>query len=660
MKSWLSRWTGKTVEAQPPETAAASVSPALALIEEGHRLEDAGQLAEALACYRRALAADPGSASACLNQGNALQGLGEHSAAIASYRQALALDAESAPAWLNLGNAMMLMSSRSQSERRDFLQEAEAAYRSALRVRPEWAEAWFGLACALEAIPAVEEACIAYRRALENEPGLTTASFNLSDLLAEQHVKRNEISAARQVLNEALEKHPGQTRLLARLADLERDSGRIHESLRLLRQMVANSPDYLPTHSSLLFSLNFLPEISSAELFEAHAAFGRQVEAQRPLPEAANTREPQRRLKVGYVSADFRRHPVAVFMLPVLRNHAREAVEVYSYSNLRDGDAMSEKLREASDHWRDIIELDDKVVANIIREDGIDILVDLSGHTNGGRMVLFALKPAPVQMTWLGYLGTTGLSRMDYRLCDARTDPIGVAEARHTEALLRLPDTQWCYESQLGRSETTPLPYLSRGYWTFGSFNNGLKLNDAVFAVWAQVLHGIPKSRLRIFSMENEEIRNRARVSLAKHGITTDRVDLIERIPVDEYFASFGGVDVALDSFPYSGGTTTCDTLLMGLPVATIAGERTIARSGVSLLTAIGLEDWVAESAQDLTALLRRQLAEPERLAVLRAELPARMRASALMDAPRFTRNLEQLYREAWQRWCTSAPSAGA
>ena len=652
MKSWLSRWTGKAAEAQPEKTPVASVSPAQALITEGHQLEDAGRITEALQCYRRALAADPGSAPACLNQGNALQGLGDHPAAVASYRQALALDAESAPAWLTLGNALLLMPSQSQAERKDFLLEAEAAYRSALRVRPDWAQAWFGLGCALEAIPAVEEACAAYSRALEIEPELTTAGFNLSDLLAEQHVKRNEINAARQVLSEALEKHPGQSRLLARLADLERECGRVHESLALLRQMVANSPDYLPTHSSLLFSLNFLPEISSAELFEAHAAFGRLVEARTPLPTPCNVRDPHRRLKVGYVSADFRRHPVAVFMLPILRHHARELIEVYSYNNLRDGDAMSESLREASDHWRDIFELDDAVVANIIRDDGIDILIDLSGHTSGGRMALFALKPAPVQMTWLGYLGTTGLSRMDYRLCDARTDPVGVAEACHTEALLRLPDTQWCYDSQLGFSEPTPLPYLSRGYWTFGSFNNGLKLNDTVLATWAQVLNRLPKSRLRIFSMENEEIRNRTRVSLAKHGITTDRVDLIARIPVNEYFASFGEVDVALDSFPYSGGTTTCDTLLMGLPVATIAGERTIARSGVSLLGALGLDDWIADSAQALPELLRRRLAEPERLAALRAELPARMRASALMDAPRFTQNLERLYREAWRRWC--------
>ena len=660
MKSWLSRWTGKAADVRPEETLAAPISPAESLIAEGNVLEDAGQIAEALQCYRRALAADSGSARACLNQGNALQALGDHPAAVESYRQALALDAANAPAWLNLGNALLRMPSLSQAERKAHLQDAEAAYRSAVRLRPEWAQAWFGLGCALEAMPAADEACAAYARAVEIEPELTAASFNLSDLLAEQHVKRNEISAARQVLNRALEKQPDQDRLLARLADLERESGRIHESLALLRRMVANSPDYLPTHSTLLFSLNFLPEISSAELFEAHAAFGRKVEARSPLPPPHNAREPNRRLKVGYVSGDFRRHPVAVFMLPILRQHQREAIESYSYNNLRDGDAMTEALREASDHWRDIFELDDAVVANIIREDGIDILIDLSGHTTGGRMALFALKPAPVQMTWLGYLGTTGLSRMDYRLCDARTDPVGVAEARHTEALLHLPDTQWCYDSQLGKTEPTPLPYLSRGYWTFGSFNNGLKLNDAVLAAWAKVLHSLPKSRLRIFSMENEEIRNRVRVSLAKHGITTDRVDLIARIPVEEYFASFGEVDVALDSFPYSGGTTTCDTLLMGLPVATIAGERTIARSGVSLMTALGLADWIADSPQALAELLRRQLAEPERLAALRAELPARMRASALMDAPRFTRNLEQLYRQAWQRWCTSAFSTDA
>ncbi len=269
---------------------------------------------------------------------------------------------------------------------------------------------------------------------------------------------------------------------------------------------------------------------------------------------------------------------------------------------------------------------------------------------------MFARKPAPAQFTWLGYLGTTGLTRMDYRLCDSHTDPVGVAEHWHSETPARLPDSQWCYDQRIvSLPAASPLPRLARGYWTFGSFNNYRKLNEQVFAAWADVLKAIPESRLRLFSFENAESGDRALAALAARGIESHRLSWHLRTSPQGHFDSFADIDVALDSFPYNGATTTCDALLMGVPVLAVAGERSLARGGVSLLNTIGMPDWIAESEQLLAPIARRQLADVETISQLRAELPLRMRKSALMDASRFTRNLESLYHSAWRRWCESA-----
>ncbi len=655
MKSWLSRFTSK-VRVSPPLNVAVPANRAVTdLVAQGQALEDDGQVVEALGRYREALALQPDSVSALINQGNALLLLSDYDNAIASYRQALMLDVYSASAWLNLGNALMQSPSVDPASRARVLAEAEAAYRAALKARPDWVEAYFGLGCALEAGDAAEEACAAYRRALMLDPTHPGAAFNLADLSAQQLVKRREMGAARKVLMDCLTQQPGQRRLLARLADLERDSGMLHSGLARLRQLVAAEPDDFPVHSVLLFALNYLPEISAQELFAAHQAYGCLAEQSiAPLPTRMAC-DPNRRLRIGYVSPDLRQHPVSVFLIPILRHHDRRQVEVFCYHNHDGEDEMTRKIRGLSDHWRAVAKLGDDRVAQQIVDDEIDLLIDLAGHTTGGRMTLFAQQPSPVQLTWLGYLGSTGLSRMHYRISDFHTDPVGQSDALHSETLLRLPGSQWCYEPQVPLPAPTPLPYLACGYWTFGSYNNGLKLNEAAFAAWAGVLDAFPDSRLRLFSIVNDALEQWVRASFVQHGISSDRIDCIGRIPIDQYFASASGVDIALDSFPYSGGTTTCDTLMMGLPVVTIAGERTLARSGVSLLNTLGLHEWIASSPQDLPTLLRRQLADPLRIAALREELPARMRNSPLMDAPRFTKNLEQCYREAWQQRCTAA-----
>lgn len=307
---------------------------------------------------------------------------------------------------------------------------------------------------------------------------------------------------------------------------------------------------------------------------------------------------------------------------------------------------MTARLQALADHWRPIAGMNDEAAAAQVRADDIDVLVDLAGHTGGNRLGVFARCPAPVQMTWLGYLSTTGLPAMDYRICDAWTDPPGVAEAWQTETPLRLPDSQWCYEPALDVAPT-PLPFLARGHWTFGSFNQAIKFNPPLIATWARLLGSVPGSRLRVAGLNDPAAVAGIRDFFAAAGVEPGRIDFAPRTRIEDYFAGFGEVDLALDSFPYTGGTTTCDSLLAGVPVATAAGDRSVARSGVSLLSATGLADWIAPSLDAVPDLVRARLADPSALATLRAGLGARLRASPVMDAQRFTRNLEKLYRQA-------------
>lgn len=617
------------------------------LIATGQKLEDEGEPERALAKYVEAIGLQPASSTAHLNAGNAHRALQDNNAAIDMYRRAAKLNPCSAAAQFNLGNA--LLAERTHAS-------AETAYREALKLRPEWAEAWIGLGCALEERGAVDDAIDAYKRALTFQPSHAGAASNLSML----QINTLDMTGARSTLCEFLRHVPDDRQLLQQLATVEESSGRLEESVAVLRALVERQPDDFTTWSRLLFHSSYLPEMSAEENLREHRRFGQFVESSViPLRvREPRTGNPDRRLRIGYVSGDFNIHPVANFIHPVLRNHNRQDFEVFCYHTKNNADRLTAELNSITDHWRNVTALDDDALANQIRSDGIDILVDLAGHTAANRLPMFARKPAPVQVTWLGYLGTTGLSRMDYRLCDAHTDPPGVAEHWHAENLMRMPVSQWCYDQRLVRvPDATPLPRLRRGYWTFGSFNNYRKLNDRVFSAWARILQAVPNSRLRLFSFESAESGERARSALTSLGVDRSRVDWVMRTGPEGHFDSFSDVDIALDSFPYNGATTTCDALLMGVPVLAVAGSRSISRGALSLLNAVGMPDWVAESEEQLAALAQERLASVDTIAHLRSTLPQRMRESALMDASAFTRHLEELFRTAWRLWYDRANS---
>ena len=365
--------------------------------------------------------------------------------------------------------------------------------------------------------------------------------------------------------------------------------------------------------------------------------------------------DPGRRLRVGYVSNNFREHSVAFFVEALLASHDRSKVEIFCYADIMLADEFSGRLRRHSAQWRVITGQSDAQVAELIRQDAIDILVDLAGHTARNRLLVFARKPAPVQVTYLGYCNTTGLSAMDYRFTDALADSPGTTEHLHTEQLVRLPDCAWCYRPPDASPAVETPPVLRSGHITFGCFNARPKITGEMLALWARLLLEMPASSLLLKNVGFGEpsARQHTRDLLAKAGIAPERVELVGRVPtLAGHLATYARVDIALDTFPYHGTTTTCEALWMGVPVITLAGRTHASRVGVSLLTTTGLPELVASSPDEYVKIAAALATDVPRLAALRTTLRTRMASSPLMDASRFARNVEAAYRQMWRTWC--------
>jgi predicted O-linked N-acetylglucosamine transferase (SPINDLY family) len=429
-----------------------------------------------------------------------------------------------------------------------------------------------------------------------------------------------------------------------------REESRAHylEALRL-------APGDPVVHSSLLYLDRYDPDLDVAASLRDHVWWDRlHGRGLLPCDPHTNDRDPERRLRVGYVSPDLRAHPVARFMLPVYEAHDRSRVEVVSYARVARLDAIGERFRAASDLWRSTVGLNDEELARQVHADEIDVLVDLSGHTGGHVLGAFSRRPAPVQVTYLGYPDTTGLAAMAYRLTDAVCDPPG-GLAAYTEELVRLPGAWCCWEPQAA-PDVAPAPCLANGYVTFGSLHNVLKINDGVLDLWARVLAAVPRSRLRI--LRNTLIaatRDRFLSRLVARGISADRVDL-GTTSADGlgHLSTYADLDLSLDALPWSAHTTTCESLWMGVPMLTQRGTRAAGRLSASVLEAVGLRELVAESADDFVALATAWAGAPERIASLRGRLREQVRRSSLCDGPAFTRGLEDAYRDLWRRWCAS------
>jgi predicted O-linked N-acetylglucosamine transferase (SPINDLY family) len=364
-----------------------------------------------------------------------------------------------------------------------------------------------------------------------------------------------------------------------------------------------------------------------------------------------NDRRPERRLRIGYVSPDFRFDSLAFFLTPLLENHDHRQLEIYCYSSVGRPDAVTQRLQKTADVWRDVRLLPDDQLAEQVRNDRIDILVDLSMHTTGNRLLAFARKPAPVQVSWLAYPGTTGMGAIDFRMTDACIDPPGPAQNAPGGAAVWLSDA-WCCYAPIGEfPSVAPMPAARNGFVTFGSLNQFSKLNENLLVCWARLLGRVAESHL-LMSCPEGQARERVLALLAAHGLARDRVEFTARLAWPGYVRLFEKIDVALDSFPCNGMTTTCHTLWMGLPVITRTGSTAVSRASHSLLETLGLPECVARSEEEYVAIATVLANDLPRLAELRRSMRARMATSPLMDAPRFARHVENAYRTIWQRWC--------
>jgi protein O-GlcNAc transferase len=407
-------------------------------------------------------------------------------------------------------------------------------------------------------------------------------------------------------------------------------------------------------HSNLLLVLHYAPGIDPKEIYREHVRWNEMHTRHLP-PAAAHTHvpDPERRLRIGYVSPDFREHAIARTFYPLLAGHDHGVCEVCCYASLPGPpDATTARMQAHADVWRDIASLTDDQAAAMIRGDGIDILVDLAGHTAGQRLGVFARRPAPVQVTYLGYPDTTGLEAIDHRLTDAWADPPGQTEALHSEQLVRLPGCGWVFDAA-----DVPLPedHGRDGEVVFGSFNILAKVTEPMLDLWGAILAAVPGSRLlaKARGLASAATRQRLVERFGAAGIEAERFELVGAVPAyRDHLALMARADIALDPFPYHGTTTTLETLWMGTPVITLAGATHVSRVGVSLLTAVGLADLVAPTPQAYVAAAVRLADDRDRLAGIRRSLRQRMREGGVLDGPTFARKVEAAYRRMWRHWC--------
>ena len=645
------------------------------LVELGERAEAEGRFVEACERYRSALRIRPDFAPAHLALGIALEGAGETRAAREAYLEALQADPGNPYAHFNLGKLLHAAGNHEEAARQlrsalekkpDFtdarlvlasvledLVDADGALemlRQSVAERPDYAGAWFNYALFLQRIDRIAEAEAAMRRTLELWPERGDVWLREAELLK----WTQQLPAAEQAARRALALDPKLSSGYRLLASILGDQLRPDEALEVLRAGRAYDADRY-TRACELFMLNFSDRVTAQELFERHREFGADLEAQVPerFDRFVHAPDPERRLRIGFISGDFHAHPVGWSFLPLLQNIDRTRYETYCYSMFGAADDVTRAIAAAATRWQVVMALGTRELVEQIYTDAIDVLVDLSGYGGIAPYDVLASRAAPVQASWLGYLSTSGMTRVDYRITDAFADPPGLAERFHTEKLVRLPHSQWCYRAPGGGEIPAEAPFRRNGFVTFGSFNQAAKLSPTARRLWAEILKRVPDSRLLVVGVPPGPATQALAAEFQGYGIAPGRVGIEPRLKLEEYFRRLASVDLALDTMPYSGGTTTCDTLWMGTPLVTMTGERSMSRSGASLLAVLGLQEWIAASAEDYVERAAALAGDATRLAAARgAPLRERMRASPLMDERQFARDMEAAFRQMWRDWC--------
>lgn len=598
----------------------------------------AGRLAEAEALYRRILARVPRHADSLHLLGVIAGQTGRLDMAVQAISQAIAVNGREGEYHANLGNALFAQGR---------IGEAVACFSRAASLAPDHPETWNSLGVALKDLDRHDDAIKAFKSAIGRRADFAEAHNNLGIALNAKGLTGKAIGAYRQ----AIAFHPGFAQAYNNLGNNLRDQGRLVEAKAMYERALALRPDYLNARSNLLMLLQCLAQYGNADLLAGAETFARCVERPSGRPPAGTRGPAPERLRVGFVSADFRTHSVAYFLTSLFESRQAGGMEIFCYSNWPLSDGMTRRLAGAADHWRDIVGMGDEDAARLVIADGIDVLIDLSGHTAGNRLGLFARKPAPVQATWLGYSGTTGLASIDYVLADRHVVPEG-DEAAFSETVLRLPDSYLCYTPHRLDCPVGPFPALDKGYVTFGSFNNWAKTSDETIAAWTSILAAVRGSRLflKSKSFADPDCLGMTKARFADRGIAADRLSLKAHLPQADALAAYNDIDIALDPFPYGGTTTTCETLWMGVPVVTLRGDRWVARVGASILETLGLPQWIAADTDAYVGLARDMAENLGALIEIRAGLRARLEQSPLCDAPRFARAFEVALREMYER----------
>ena len=637
---------GKLPEAITAYQAALKLNPDFAEAHSnlGIALEKQGALDDAVAAFEKARALKPNLAETHYNLGNARRAQGKLPEAITAYQAALKLNPDFAEAHNNLGWVF---------KEQHKLIEAIACYKHALALKPDYVEAYNNLGIALRAHGDVDAAIATYKRALALELGNADIHNNLGVALQEQKKLSEAIPAHQQ----ALALNPDCAEFHHNLGNALFGQGKLAAAISTYRQVLAFEPEAADMHSALISCFNYCADIEPTDVFAEHRRWDRHAAPlAKTLQPHANSPDPERRLRIGYVSPDFYAHSVAFFLEPLLAAHDRSEFEILCYANVSRPDSATERFQGLADGWRDILDLSDEQVAELVRADEIDILIDLAGHTANNRLLVFAHKPAPVQISYLGYPNTTGLATMDYRFTDAWADPPGQTESLHVEQLVRLPGGFLCYQPPPASPEVAPPPVLTAGHVTFASFNNATKVTAETVALWAKILRALPEARLimKAHHFGDPGTRDHFKELFEKNGVSLERITLVDWIPsMSAHLELYNKVDIGLDPFPYNGTTTTCEALWMGVPVVSLAGPTHASRVGVSLLSNIGLPELIAQTPEAYVALALRLANDHQWLSDFRISLRDKIKCSPLTDASGFARTVETAYRTMWRRWCS-------